>query len=468
MGVQQVFEPGANRSVKAGFSLTELLVASTIALAVMGAVASLFSTLGSASRSAEAIVAMTDGLRTAAARLREDLTGVTPDLSRVGSPVAAMGYFEYIEGARRDYNVAYSAGTPAGDTDDVLLFTTRALGKPFAGRFTAVVGGTNVSASFESPYAEVAWFCKASPDVEQTAPRLRLHRLYRRQLLTTAYVGSPPFVTPGAPNVLNQSALTSSLTTLYANYDLSLRRIGSLVYAPNSLADLTRRENRFLRNAGFPYNFLGADSDGATFDGTLREGEDVVLANVIGFDVRAFDPEAVIRRASTSNLILQPGDPGYDSTGATQQSVATGAFVDLGWGAQVNVSGSTLESMVVAVTRNPVAMTGQFPPTGQTPFQSDGVRVANSLSGGLREATYDTWSTHYEFNGLDEDGDGVADEGANGVDDNSNGFPDDFGEYETSPPYPVPLRGIEVRIRCYEPTSKQIRQITVRHTFVKK
>ena len=85
MAIQQVFEPDANRAVKVGFSLTELLVASTIALAVMGAVASLFSTLGSASRSAEAIVAMTDGLRTAGARLREDLTGVTPDLSRVGS-----------------------------------------------------------------------------------------------------------------------------------------------------------------------------------------------------------------------------------------------------------------------------------------------------------------------------------------------------------------------------------------------
>jgi hypothetical protein len=57
---------------------------------------------------------------------------------------------------------------------------------------------------------------------------------------------------------------------------------------------------------------------------------------------------------------------------------------------------------------------------------------------------------------VDEDRDGVIDEGTDGV------------EYETSPPYPVPLRGIEVRIRCYEPSSKEIRQITVRHTFVKK
>jgi hypothetical protein len=29
----------------------------------------------------------------------------------------------------------------------------------------------------------------------------------------------------------------------------------------------------------------------------------------------------------------------------------------------------------------------------------------------------------------------------------------------------VPLRGIEVRIRCIEPTTKEIRQITIRHAF---
>lgn len=40
------------------------------------------------------------------------------------------------------------------------------------------------------------------------------------------------------------------------------------------------------------------------------------------------------------------------------------------------------------------------------------------------------------------------------------------GEAETSPPYPYPLRGIEVRIRCYEPSSRQVRQVTVRQTFV--
>jgi len=90
---------------------------------------------------------------------------------------------------------------------------------------------------------------------------------------------------------------------------------------------------------------------------------------------------------------------------------------------------------------------------------------------------YDTWSTHYEADGIDQDGVGNADQGTNGADDlvparltvpliPADGVIDDVDEWETKPPYPYPLRGIEVRIRCYEPSSRQVRQVTVRHTFV--
>jgi hypothetical protein len=85
--------------------------------------------------------------------------------------------------------------------------------------------------------------------------------------------------------------------------------------------------------------------------------------------------------------------------------------------------------------------------------------------------TWDTWSSHYETNGIDEDGIGGVDQGSNGIDDAigpyaQNGQIDEPSEQETSPPYPFPLRGIEIRIRCYEPSSRQVRQVTVRHTFV--
>ncbi len=87
------------------------------------------------------------------------------------------------------------------------------------------------------------------------------------------------------------------------------------------------------------------------------------------------------------------------------------------------------------------------------------------------DPTYCTWSYHYEFNGLDEDQNSpnawrkVADQGTNLIDDDDNGAVDDSLELETMPPYNVPLRGIEIRLRCYEPQGKQIRQVTVRHAF---
>ncbi len=34
------------------------------------------------------------------------------------------------------------------------------------------------------------------------------------------------------------------------------------------------------------------------------------------------------------------------------------------------------------------------------------------------------------------------------------------------PPYPLPLRGIRVTLRVYEPSSRQVREVTVVESFV--
>jgi hypothetical protein len=111
-------------------------------------------------------------------------------------------------------------------------------------------------------------------------------------------------------------------------------------------------------------------------------------------------------------------------------------------------------------------------------------------------AVYDTWSFHYENNGVNEDddevefnasgvpiwqyndGDGVGtlsvDEGTNGLDDfghYSDGTfarlgVDDVGERETSPPYDKPLRGVQVLIRTYERDARSIRQVRVNQHFM--
>ena len=56
----------------------------------------------------------------------------------------------------------------------------------------------------------------------------------------------------------------------------------------------------------------------------------------------------------------------------------------------------------------------------------------------------------------------------NGLDDDGNGIVDDASEWITSPPYPVPLRGIQIKIRCFEPDSRQVREITIEQDFLPK
>ncbi len=57
-------------------------------------------------------------------------------------------------------------------------------------------------------------------------------------------------------------------------------------------------------------------------------------------------------------------------------------------------------------------------------------------------------------------------QGVNGFDDNGINGVDDADELRTSPPYPVPLRGIQVKIRVFEPDSRQVREVTVVQDFL--
>ena len=81
--------------------------------------------------------------------------------------------------------------------------------------------------------------------------------------------------------------------------------------------------------------------------------------------------------------------------------------------------------------------------------------------------TYDTWSLHYENNGLDEDNDGRIDPGTDGLDTGGiAGVVDDADEFDARAPFAAPLRGIKVTIRVYEPSSKQVRQAVIVQDFL--
>jgi len=563
-------EPAGRRSARSGFTLVELLWAMALSLVVMAALASLFGLFGRSLTDAQAAADLAGRLRSAAWRLRQDLSGVTVDLMPPVRPESESGYFEYFEGWRKDAHAFPEETGQAliADVDDVLMFTTRSEGQPFVGRLGA---GT-----IESPVAEVAWFCR--PSTVQPVAGMTMFTLYRRQELVMPYVGLAPFDSG------------NSAATFDTNLnDLSVR-LEEGRFIPNSLGDLTKRENRFLRGGITTFPHAWARDEvvwSGTFTGTYqlagpeaplvatRAGEDVVLSNVLSFDVRVFDPNVqspvnsvvqlmctstmgsqtvnlnllnpgtTTRRASIDPVIAEPSPRSYGglivkagaivrrssafptgaklgrelseqfqitvdtaaaTTGTTLLEIETGSsivgdgryfgatngngfrggYVDVGWGGYFRAKEmwyqqglfrkSPTDKPVVDRDQSqfippiPQAVGEAFPPAGETAFRTGGVRAANRAAGTLLDTgssrTFDTWSTHYEANGIDEDGDGIVDDGTNGLDDNGDGVPDDPAEAETSPPYPTRLRGIEVRLRCYDPDSGQIRQTTLRHTFL--
>ena len=184
---------------------------------------------------------------------------------------------------------------------------------------------------------------------------------------------------------------------------------------------------------GFPFDVSIPPTAGSSYGEILtgdRTGEGVVLTNALAFVVRGYDPLAPIK--SADSVAAAPGDPGYASAAPT---TTVGCYADLGWNADAVVNVSAVF------------------PTNASGLQSRGVRVTNSPNNKtLGSTVYDTWSSFYASNGADEDGDGTADEGTNGIDDNptdpvGGGIVDDITEQETAPPYPVALRGLEIRLR---------------------
>jgi len=457
---------------RAAMTLIEMLVATAVTLVMMAAIGQVFSMFGRSVSGSRTALDMNARMRTVAWRLRQDLSGATAPTTPPLDPADGLGYFEVIEGPLHDADAADGTTTLAADWDDAILLTTRSSNAPFRGAFEG--------RSIESDVAEVAWFARQT--VPATTPAT--YTLYRRQMLVVGYVGAGQFATSGLGNRIpfgpppGAGSPDLRWQTAYDQYDLSLSRRtvggGSDLLVPNTLADLTKREYRFMHNTSgdttsmppsFPYAFvshtnastsltvdtLPAPLVGLVFDGNSRRGEDVVLTNVIAFDVRVFDPAAPLATSASGNDLVTPLDPGFPGTIS-----ANGAYVDLG----NNV-----------LTPGPSAVTPRFAGYG-SPLS----RLAGSAS---TPCVYDTWSTHYEADGVDQDGVVGADQGSNFADDAvparlagavlavpQDGVVDDVDEWETKPPYPYPLRGIEVRIRCYEPSSRQERQVTVRHTFV--
>ncbi len=552
-----------------GYSLVELLTSVVLTMMLMAAVVQIFGVVGNSVGESRALLGLHDRLRTVANRLREDIQGSTCTMTPPASPENNEGYFEIIEGPMgpvlplenpdttvNGLNPNWPAvntddpdnpvqDTSVIDVDDILMFTTRSKTEPFLGRAYVKMPNSVIKTEVESNLAEVVWF-------------VRGRTLYRRVMLITP--GLEPDLRADAQKPANYhtdkwtfsylngthlASLDAEDRGFYNNFDISVHAEDNpWRYVPNSLADLTKRENRFAHSPYFqsrnthpiwaqqypyhPYSrcisgylkpfpgchwqFLGMPllqemshvdwttdeqiKDGrqlplvtltpneivsSALDGKFdawnepvpynetepstgcltdyregpRVGEDVILDNVIGFDIKVWDPEAVVisydhdSDPGTPELVVSPGDPAYFEAviSGSPTVISRGAYVDLGY----NASPYRQSNRLPKAAPNWVSSFSEAPEgsSGLRPFEPDDT-LATTYPDRLRYLqgfVYDTGSTQFD-----------RDEYINTViDPNSH--------TQTVPPYAVPLEGIQIKIRVFEPKSRQIREFTVREHF---
>ncbi len=395
------FVPRSSVASTRGMTLVEMLVALTVTLIMMGAVITVFGFIGEQVTDSRSIIETNDRVRSAAHRLREDLSSVTAEMMPPLRPESGSGYFEIIEGSNnRGYPIDTSTYSfaPAnrnqivGDIDDALLFTIRSGGEPYRGKFD--------NGSYDSPMAEVAWYLRDTPGQPATV-NPKTYVLCRKLMLIVSEVPGRRLDATfydGDPNASNPN-------DRHSGYDVSARRGSNGSAIANTLGDLTKRENRFARLNSFPYAVDWTSPTSAVQLFNMRVGEDIVLTNVLGMDVQVWDPLAPMKKFDAHDAILTPSDPSYRDTQSAKNYPATntvrGAYVDLGL---MRDRGSP-DTVFMG-----------------SPHRKSGLQL------GFNYSTYDTWSYHYEHDGVRQStaqfsqnvDPNTIDAGANGIDDNPN------------------------------------------------
>jgi len=430
-----------------GITLIELLVSVALTLIVLTAMFQAFKVASKQIREGRATLEMAASLRSVGEILRNDLRNVTVPLRPNALDAQWKGYFEYVEGLDDDASeagvvLANNLANPVtagmsylGDHDDFLAMTVRSEGKPFRGRF-----GANM---IESYLAEVIWWTVHNDtDGNGAVNYNETITLYRRVLL----------IRPDLTTV------ETDFDVFFRNNDISVRRTAGGGLAMNSLQDLTKRENRFAHNAArFPHEVMRGVLNGRPLTGSVA-GDDIMLTDVAAFDVKVWSPNTQIK--SAGDQVLVPNDPNYAAvtTAPSPPPATDGAYVDLGAALPFFAPGNPANAWFSGI---PSRNSGLGSEDISTPAPNDGT-LFTTLGN-----TWCTWSQHYETDGINQDvGDDVlVDQGSDGLDNDGMNGPDDDFELETRPPYPHPIRSLEITLRLIEKGTGQVRQTTIRESF---
>ena len=546
-----------DQPVRAGLSLVEIMIALTMTLIVLVSMMSAFQYASAEMQNGRATLEMANRVRVAENLLRRDLANLTVEPRPYMDKAIPNGYFEYIEGPRRDLQFPFGVdadgdGVPVtldpndndnnnpapvdvprfrantvqnnrisylGDADDILAMTVRSVaGQVFRGR---IQGSTNPA---ESAYAEVVWWTQFNDsDDDAEVDYTESVTVYRRVLVINPNLPSPP------TNVSYTDAMR-----WIRNSDVSVRleQATAITFniVPNSLQDLANRRNRFARFSTDVDNNNVIDSlpsiqqfphflnRGSLIETASSNGSDILLTDVASFDVKTYDPQALVFEVSGS--LIGPCSPNYvvdAMASCTHTGVAgspsefaidelppnapdgindtagrTGGFANLGYpDVALDPNANALATAAgnaglgggagrFSQTTSPVGfMTSSGPvPKGVLNYQFNFHNSTGTDFEDLMDTAYDTWTPQYENDGINQDpsndttfalgvdgGSGGQttniDQGIDGIDNNTANGPDDFTERETIPPYMEPICGLKVTFRMVEKQTGQVRQSSV-------
>lgn len=403
-----------------------------------------------------------------------------------------------------------------GDLDDFLCFTARNDENPYRGRYVAGAGPDgswhtpdDIINTIESPEAEIIWWAELNDrrdDVDGDGVITEAQdtdndgfidvlgeggigrwdfgetfTIRRRVLLIRPDLNlSTSHTLPNTAGVQVAAFQVNNDISVQLHYDPSTYAYTGL--QANSVGDLALRHNRVahapidftLAAMGVPF---GQSQGGylspinpiflPAYTSPNFVGEDVVISNVLAFDLKVWEPNAPVCGYLPANPAdgeipegVVPGDPGFAPSGTVAQAsiVGRGAYVDLGClaGFPAILAQCSRVNNGIDDNGNGVADPDLSEASMDPIFLGD-MHILSRLPAG--NFVYDPWPINYENDGFNQDGPAniVPDQGAFTLDGNLNGDYDK-AERETSPPYPQRLASLRATIRVYESDTRQVKQ----------
>ena len=526
----------AQAATRRGMTLVEILISVALTTIIMLAAIRVLSYVSAELNRAQGAMVLGGRARTAQLQIERDLACITAPLTPPLRFDDAQGYAYISEGLGGHYgnlfhdnkigwgveDIAVNSETGAfdstiGDCDDILMFTARAPGDTM---FRGLVGGKIV----ESKEAEICYF-------------LRGTTLYRRVLLIIPdeqlqmALRLPDYSTGAFPACAGYG--------FYRDFDVSARLewntdVGDWRVKANTLADLTRRENRFghaLNNENvtvanplpFPYGIHNnaawyqlrlptlaeCTMDDSQSPVSWRMGTQIVtttnrydrlisqLLYEDGSQVDVF-PTAVAtpyidywnnplpwnqnNALSPATQSLTVGSGIYDSASTstfqfkqrTNEDVLLTNVISFDiqvWDAESKKFIGLGEDRINFTTNNTADARENSKSLSSQGFfgTNDGTTCfANSgtIQYGLLPCVYDTWTDAYENdatgNVLGANSQSIFGLGrADGIID----IMEHVDQWRCPPPYNAPLTGIQIKIRVFDSDTNNIREVTIRRNF---